>query len=360
MKSKSTIVFLSLALLLLAVASCRKDPPPAPATTPTGIAAAVKQGTSLLVHVDLQALDLDTMFEKLETRTLALIEKTEAAIQEPETVKKDIREGMGTARKETAYFLLQLADVGVTEFYVTSIKELADVYPALLLIPGNPELPGEVKQFLANMQAFPGGTIGGMSVYPFSNANPVNIEATKADFLARFHALSSGSISEFEAALERQAGAPIRFAFVPPAELREEALAGLPSLMEDVPTLDEKTLRSIIMETRSVSLGVTPAELRLHLVAQTPSEEFAVNARKFAEESIDKMNALLPPEMRLGMMMMRPILMDVLPKPEGDLLVATIDEPLIDKYQPIIWSVMMPAIQAARAAARRVAEESAH
>lgn len=349
MKTKSLVLCLSLLLAWTAALSAQSADPAYEAIKPL-----IKQNTMLVAHVDLENLALDTMFDKLETRFAAVMAKAAPMMEEgdAEAMQTETEQQLGMGRLMSGAMLQSLAENGVTEFYVLSVVELMQEYPAIIAVPGEPDLPEELEAMLEGMDATKVGVVEGMTLFAVSaNAQPI----AGAQFLRRFNALKTAERPEITAAMKLQGKSPIRVVFAPPAALKGMAQMMLPMMMAEVPAeIDAKLLMDVVQQVESVSLGVTPGELRINAAVQFPTEELPKKIEVELASQLDKTLTDVPDGAMLMMAAMKPMIDDFMPKANKNRLILVVNEKKLDKYQDTLIATMLPAVTAAREAARRM------
>ncbi len=311
----------------------------------------IKTNTLAVAHVDLENLNLDTMFDKLETRALDILEKIGPALggdDEVAEAKKNVKEQLGMGKLLSGQVIQNLTESGITELYVLSVLELAQEFPAILVLPGQPELPPEVMAMLGEAGAKQSVTLDGMTLFP---VNPGGVDPTQ--FLNRFKALKTADRPEIEAAMKLQGKSPIRILFGPSMGLKGMAqmmLTGTPV------EIDQELVTETVKQVQSVSFGVTPGELRINIAAQFPSEELP---QKLETELVRMLEQAMKDEVPEGVEAMiatlKPLFEDFLPKANKNRLIVVINEKKLDKHLETATAfVLLPATLAAREAAKRM------
>ncbi len=319
----------------------------------------IKQNTFVVAHVDLENLNLDTMFTTVETRAIDLLDQFGAlgnSADEVAGMKDSVKENLGLAKAQVEHILQKLAESGISEVYAFSVFELIQEFPVILAVPGTPDLSSEMDDLLEGMGASDGlqsaVSLDGMTMLPLSGG------PAQVPFLKRFSALKTTNRPEIEAALKLQNKSPIRVVFAPTPALKAMGQMAVPMMMQEAEMpvkIAPQLVTETIQQVESISLGIAPGELRINFAAQFPAEE---TPKKLEDEIVrihEESLKLLPPEAQAGMsLVIKPVFEDFRPKAKGKRLILVITEKKLTKYQGPMTALLLPAVQAAREAARRM------
>lgn len=322
------------------------------------IAPYIRTNTLFVSHVDLGKLDIDTAAEKLKARITKLLDSAGemGGDESADSLKEEFETEFEAGKESLKQSLQILEDAGISEFYTLTMLEFVETFPVILVIPGEVTVDEKIMDML-EIPMLPGGRDGSMSFFMVA-ADPSGLseeEVKKA--YGQLMKLKVAKRPEINAAFALQSKSPIRLVFAPPAGLKGMAQMFAPAALAEMPfPIDATKVSDLIRNTQTISAGIDPAALRLNLAIQMPTDQAAKESDEFIRSVYDK--ALegddADPMTKMMMQQFKPIVMDFLPKANKNRLILVLNEALLDKYEGPVVAMLLPAVTAAREAARRM------
>ncbi len=268
----------------------------------------LKENTYLVAHVDLKALDLDAIAEKLKpsmyegAKTGVQFgakfqgkENDEAFLAE---AQKQAEQAIDAQVEEYKMLVKSVVDAGVDGVFFFSMMETMQTFPVVMAIPGEtePEFDDRVTELLSSMGFAKSGFTDGMTYYVKGNALAAAgmpgapAPATQApaaspeSFLPLLQRLKAKERKEINDALYLQRKSPVRLVFAPSLGMKGMAQMFLPAAMANLPegvVVDQKAVTAIVKDFVCLSVGVDPRTWQTNIAAQFPSDESATAAETF-------------------------------------------------------------------------------
>lgn len=313
----------------------------------------VTTNTYLVAHVDLEKLDLDAFFDKLKPRAERIVDKMAARIpgSDAEIVqtKSEITNQLNLGKTTASSFVQGFIGAGINELYVLGTMELMQQYPVVVAVPGDSELSPQADMLFMMMQLQRVGFRDGMTFFVMiapNMADPSKTPEPKGLFTF-MDVLKTADRPEIREAFALHAKSPAKIVLAPSDGLKLLAQMMIPTLLAQAPSpqpIDQKVLLDFIQKTKSSSLGINPAMVRINFALQVTDEETAKSMAEQVQKALDEsirsipsQLAEMPQEMRDAVIKqteaIKPFYADLLPKPLKDRLISVFNEKLLDKHE---------------------------
>lgn len=319
----------------------------------------IDRNTFLVVHIDVEQLDVDKAGESLKKTMGSIIKSLKANddfTQMLEAQDNDIDETseMLQARLDVGLpvakaYLDQLDALGVTDIYVTANSRIMMKLPAQVVIVGNPDNFADVKELLQleeepiSNQSHLIEKDNMLIVCPVLPTALKNGEVDGADVEKELAKIKPAMRAELTEAIDKSEAGPVRMIFAMDGALKGMLSLALANVPEPFNQISSKTVTD---GAKWVSLIADPMNFKASLTVQSASHEAAQNLHNMmldlAQNQLKMLEDMgMPEEMIEAAREQQQKAQKYMLQVSGDRLVVNIDEKYVVGY---VNDVLLPSV----------------